>query len=407
MKKFLNKIKRIFKYIGAIFYLLYYRIKNIKKEKGIAQVVESLNSGGLEQVAVNIYKTFKNNNTNSNIIVLSNNLGPMCQQLESPKDLRIVYYDIVSFIKFCAKNNIRTLVFHFTTYHMILLKLLGFRNYYIIHNTYIWYKEKEWKTLKTKLKFTNGIIAVSEWCKEYFSKKTGINNIKVILNGIDFANLNKGEICSFTKDKLKIKENDICCLTIGSYTDGKHQMEIIGIAEKIIKKIKNIKFICAGPILNKDLYDEFMKNIKKSSAKNNIIALNYIPQEEMGDFINKMCDIYLQPSIHEAGVPLTVMEALLKGKPVIMSDFMIEKTFPNCSRIVGVKLPYKDITKVTPEKASKMSKKTVDDSTEEYVDKILEMIDNLDNMKNNFDVNDYEFLSVKRMGKEYLEYIKI
>ena len=114
MKKFLNKIKRIFKYIGAIFYLLYYRIKNIKKEKGIAQVVESLNSGGLEQVAVNIYKTFKNNNTNSNIIVLSNNLGPMCQQLESPKDLRIVYYDIVSFIKFCAKNNIRTLVFHFT-----------------------------------------------------------------------------------------------------------------------------------------------------------------------------------------------------------------------------------------------------------------------------------------------------
>ena len=38
--------------------------------------------------------------------------------------------------------------------------------------------------MKTKLKFTNGIIAVSEWCKDYFVRKTNIDKIKVILNGI-------------------------------------------------------------------------------------------------------------------------------------------------------------------------------------------------------------------------------
>ena len=59
--RILRKIKRYLNILWAIFYLLYYVLKNIGKPKGIAQVVESFNSGGLEQVAANIYKAFKEN----------------------------------------------------------------------------------------------------------------------------------------------------------------------------------------------------------------------------------------------------------------------------------------------------------------------------------------------------------
>lgn len=407
MRRVLNKIKKFFRLIGAINYLIYYRIKFHGEKKGVAQVVESFNSGGLEQVAANIYKTFKNNNDKSTVISITNNVGPMCQQLETPKDLRIIYYDIAEMIKYCAKNNIGTLIYHFTTYHMILFKLLGFKNYYIIHNTYIWYTKKEWKHLKQKLKFTNGIIAVSEWCKDYFIKKTGIQNIKLILNGINFENLNNGEKTSISRKDLKIKDNDITCLTIGGYTSGKHQMALIGIAEEVIKTNKNIKFICAGPILDKKLYNSFIKKVNKSSAKNNIIPLTYIPQEEIGSFITENCDIYLQPSIHEAGVPLTVMEALLKGKPVIMTDFMLSKTFPNTTRIIGIRPPYDDILEITPEIATKLSEKVTDCSTPYFAEKICDVANGLEKYQSNFDIKEYEFLSSDRMAKEYIEYIKL
>lgn len=406
MKKIIRKIKRIIKLIGVLFYLLFYRIKFIGHKKGIAQVVDSFNSGGLEQVAVNIYRAFKDNGNISSIICVSNNVGPMAQQLDSPKELRIIYYDIIEMIKYCAKNNIRTLVFHFSTFHMIFLKMIGFKNYYIIHNTYIWYTEKEWKNLKIKLKFTNGIIAVSEWCKDYFIRKTGIKNIKVILNGINFENLKNGEICSINRNKLKIKKDELICLTIGSYTNGKHQMGIIGIAEEIIKVNKKIKFICAGPILDKKYYNNLLKSVNKSKAKNNIILLDYIPQEEVGSFIENNCDIYLQPSIHEAGVPLTVMEALLKGKPVIMTDFMVNKTFIKTDRIFGIKPPYEDILKITPEIAEKISKKTYDTSTNDFVTKIIEVSNKLDSYKN-FDSSKFDFLDSKRMAKDYIKYIKL
>lgn len=408
MKRILNKIKRLIKIIGAVFYLLYYRIKFYGvKRRGVAQIVDSFNSGGLEQVAANIYKAFKDNGDISTVICVSNNVGPMCQQLETPKDLRIIYYDVVELIKYCAKNNIGTLIFHFSTFKMPLLKILGFKNYYIIHNTYIWYTDREWKHLKFKLKFTDGIIAVSEWCKDYFIKKTGIKNIKLILNGINFDNLDNGDITSITRDKMKIKENDIVCMTVGSYTDGKHQMALIGIAEEIIKVNKNIKFICAGPVLNQSLYKLFLKNLKKSPAKKNFIILEYVPQEEIGDFISKNCDIYVQPSIHEAGVPLTVMEALLKGKPVVMTDFLLNKTFFKVDRIMGVTPPYKDILDITPEIASKIAKKRVDSSTKEFAEKILLISKNLEEYKNTFNIKEYEFLSCKRMGKEYIDFVNL
>ena len=407
MKKILHKIKKLLRFIGALFYLLYYRIRNIGKKKGIAQVVESFKSGGLEQVAANIYKAFKNNGDISTVICISNTTGPMFEQIYTPKDIRIIYYDVVEMIKYCAKNNIGTLVFHFTTFHMILFKFLGFKNYYIIHNTYIWYTDEEWRKLKIKLKFVNGIIAVSEWCKDYFIKKTGYKNVKLILNGIDFNNLDNGNQTSITRKSLKIKDNELICLTIGGYTPGKHQMEIIGIAEEVIKYNKNIKFITAGPILDEKLYKKFVNEVNRSSAKNNIIILNYIPQEEIGDFISKNCDIYLQASIHEAGVPLTVMEALLKGKPVIMTDFMLNKTFPNTSRIIGVKPPYDDILSITPNLASKMSMKVKDSSTSYFAKEIINVSENIDKYKRNFEKSDYEFLSTKRMSDDYLDYIKL
>ena len=273
MRRILHKIKYMFRILYYIIYLIIKRIKNRKATRGVAQIVDSYNFGGLEQVATNVYQIFYQKKYNSSVICVSNNVGKICEQLNSPKDLRIINYDLADMLKYCAKNNIRTLIFHYSTFHFVLLRLLGFKTYYIIHNTYIWFSKKQWIKLKHQLKTCTGIIAVSEWCKDYFMKKTGISKIKVILNGIDFEKISNGQPTSITRESLKIKEDEITCLTLGSYTEGKHQMAIIGIMEKLYRKNPKIKYICAGPILNPYLYNVFIKKVTKSAARGNIILL--------------------------------------------------------------------------------------------------------------------------------------
>ena len=257
MKKIFNKIKKMIRFIGVLFYLLYYRIKNIGTKKGIAQVVESFKSGGLEQVAANIYKAFKDNGDISTVICISNTTGPMFEQIYTPKDIRIVYYDVIEMIKFCAKNNIGTLIFHFTTFHMILFRFLGFKNYYIIHNTYIWYTNEEWKKLKIKLKFSNGIIAVSEWCKDYFIKKTGYKNVKLILN-----------IESVTGEKRKFqREVKLVKYTSNDRNDDKY-------------KNKSLKFLSNDEIVKKLLKDGYINTEnkvyeKKIDKDNTLLRIKY------------------------------------------------------------------------------------------------------------------------------------
>ena len=162
-----------------------------------------------------------------------------------------------------------------------------------------------------------------------------------------------------------------------------------------------------GPKLDLKVYNNFVKSVNKSKAKNNIKILDYVPQNEIGDFITQNCDIYLQPSIHEAGVPLTVMEALLKGKPVIMTDFMISKSFPNTKGIVGIKPPYKDIMEITPKMAHEYSTKIKDASTKDFAETVLDWANKAKDYEKSFNFKDYEFLKLERMSKEYLDYVKI
>lgn len=405
MKKFFHQFTRLLQLAFALFYFIFERLKFRNEDAGIAQVVESFNVGGLEQVALNIYKGFKKNGDKSYVISLSNNVGPMAQQLCGPQDFRIVYSDISKFIRFCAKNNIHTLVFHFTTFHVRLLRLLGFRNYYVVHNTYIWYEEKDWKLLKKKLNSFDKIFAVSDWCKKYFIKKTEAKNVKTILNGIDMKRLTNGEQTNYSRKKLGLKDTDTVFLTVAAFTEGKHQISLIGMMEDLLKVRKDIKFLCVGNILDNNYYSKFKKKLKKSRANKNIILLDYIPQEEIGSFIRTMCDAYLLPSIHEAGVPLTVMEALVCGKPVIMTDFLVRETFPKSDGIFLSPTPYDNIDEITPKRASMIAGRTRTRATKDFVKNILYVTDNLQKITEQINPNDYGFLDKDYMCQQYIKEI--
>jgi len=400
----MNRIKRVFKYIIAITRLMWCRIFK-RKNKGIAFIVNSFEKGGVEQVVQNLYKGFRAEGYNSYVISLSNNIGILANGLKYPNHLRIVYWDAIDLINYCAKNNIRTLHYHYSTFKMPLMRVLGFKIYYTLHNTYLWYKPKDWRNLKILLKFCNGIIAVSDWTKEYFTKKTGINKVTTIINGIDIQKIINSNQCSITREKLQINERDKVFVNVASITEGKYQMCLIGVMEEIIKKRQDIKILLVGNILDKEYSKEFMRQLNKSKAKEYVKFLEYIQQEELGAFLKSVPDIFILPSIHEAGVTLSVIESLLCGVPVIMSDFNIKKTFPVSEDIIPISLPYEDIIDITPEKARKLSREVKSTNQNEIVEKIIYAADNAKELRAKVDTNKYHMFSIENMVKQHIDMI--
>ena len=144
-----------------------------------------------------------------------------------------------------------------------------FKNYYIIHNTYIWYTNEEWKKLKIKLKFSNGIIAVSEWCKDYFIKKTGYKNVKLILN-----------IESVTGEKRKFqREVKLVKYTSNDRNDDKYKNKSLMILsnDEIVKKLLKDGYInTENEVYEKEIIENNATTRVKYDLEHETIEILYV-----------------------------------------------------------------------------------------------------------------------------------
>ena len=64
-----------------------------------------------------------------------NILGPMAQQVD-PERLLVFNRDEDTFLHLCRQHDIRVLHYHYNTYMMHGVRLMGFRVLYTIHNIY-------------------------------------------------------------------------------------------------------------------------------------------------------------------------------------------------------------------------------------------------------------------------------
>lgn len=398
-------LKRYLKFGKAVINLYISRIFN-KNKKGIAFIVNSFEKGGVEQVVLNLYKGFRSKEYPSYVVSLSNNIGIFANELECPNHLRILNYDVIDLINYCAKNNIRTLHYHYATFNMKLMKLLGFKIFYTIHNTYIWYSNEDWNALKSCLKYCDGIIAVSDWTKNYFIKKTNIKNVTTIINGIDIKKLSENNVSSsITRNSLNLAPSDKVFVNVASITEGKYQMCFIKVMEEIIKKRKDIKILLVGNILDKKYYKDFMKELNKSKSKDFIKFVNYIPQNELSSFLKTVPNAFILPSIHEAGVTLSTIEALLNGLPVIITDFDIKNTFPVFDDIITIPTPYNNILELTPKSAKKLSRNLNPINKKEIIKKIIYVADNSENLRKKVEPNKYKIFSVENMVNQHINFM--
>jgi len=195
-------------------------------------------------------------------------------------------------------------------------KSLGMYTISTIHG-FIWnnWKYKVYNLIQMfMLIFANKIIAVSEEIKKEL-KEIGIKGeIEVIKNAVEIEESCRMENISERKKSLGISEGDVVLGFIGRLSAEKGIIYLIE-AVKNINKIQGnaIKTIIIGDGPQKE---EIERRIVAQDAKEDIKILGF--KEDINAWID-MIDILVMPSITE-GTPMTLLEAMGKGKAVIASN---------------------------------------------------------------------------------------
>ena len=194
------------------------------------------------------------------------------------------------------------------------------RYYYHCHNEFVGTYGCEFI-----IKNTKKMICVSNFIKNSLEKKLKIDEDRCIIlrNGIDteefsirIDEVEKQKI----KEKYNIKNDEKVVLFTGRIVPEKGIKELLKALSKV--KIKNIKLLVVGSSLNninvKTKYEiEIEKLVKKINK--NVIFTGFVEYKEIYK-LYAIADIAVLPSIWDDPAPLTIIESMAAGLPIITTN---------------------------------------------------------------------------------------
>lgn len=176
------------------------------------------------------------------------------------------------------------------------------------------------------IKNTKKFIGVSEFIIKNLAKNLGnyvIENSVVLRNCIEEEQFKK-EITDIEKIELRgkynIKNSEKIILFTGRLTKEKGIIELLQAIQKC--NFNNIKLLVVGSFFfDTNVENKFAKELKKiqQEIKDKIIFTGFINYEEIYKYY-KISDIAVLPSIWEDPAPLTIIESLTCGLPIITTN---------------------------------------------------------------------------------------
>lgn len=311
-------------------------------KKKILQIHDSLGTGGIEKVIVQLSNNIDNNffyiftcslsDNNSNSKKLNNDIifHSFNFKLSNLRGVKILikYPFYVIRIGHYFKR-IKPDIIHVHSYNLVYLLIaisarLYLRNVLIIrtvHTSGLFYSSQSFyskiqiqiEKLATRLNRTI-IVGISkqvyEICNNLFSNSA--YKIKFIYNGINIKEFDIEDSFDDFK-KNYVKEGDFIATYVARFEDGKNQDFLIRLWKELIKINNNIKLLLVGDGKN-------YESSKRLAEELNI--QDYVIFTGLSNEVNKLLnisDIGLFPSSFE-GFGLVLIEKMAAGLPVIASD---------------------------------------------------------------------------------------
>lgn len=283
----------------------------------IVQVIDSLDVGGAEKMAVNYANALLTKIEFSGLVAtraegnLKSELDDKVSYLFLKRKRTIDFGAVLRLRKYCKENTIDFIQAHGTSYFIAILVKFVYPKVKIVWHEHFGARLTEDINKNTLLLycsyFFKGIIVVNksleEWCKLNLRCKTII-----LLNNFTF---NKVEIpCTILKG---FEGKKIVCVANLKYP--KNHSFLVEIANKILKKYPDWSFHLIG----KDFLDDYSNQLKAQISDYNLNDSVFIYGSKNDVFhILKQSDIAILTSISE-GMPVSVIEYGLMKMPVVLT----------------------------------------------------------------------------------------
>lgn len=208
-----------------------------------------------------------------------------------------------------------------------------------LHNDYLYKEIKNSEKIGSKCR---NVFCVSNYVKSRVDTVPTIKKSCVLYNGIDLEKFNNNieqNKKEYVRKKYSIKKSNIVFLYTGRLQQKKGIKELIVAFIKLLDDFPNIKLLIVGSYFySKYQSNPFLNELKQLSReyKKQIIFTGYVDYNEIPT-IYKICDVQVIPSICEDACPLTVIEGMAAGLPLIVSKSggIPELVNKNCAICIG------------------------------------------------------------------------
>lgn len=307
----------------------------MNKDYDQIHIITSLSKGGAEKM---LYKLLKYSSNKKNLVICLLDKNYYSYKFENlkiktihlnftKKNLIQKIFIFIKILKFNSKSvigwmyhgNLLATIFYF--YKFLMLRKMNL--YWNIRQTlYNIKNEKKFTILVIKLnKFLSFIpnkIIYNSKLSIIHHKNSGFNqkNTLFIPNGFEIKVLNN-TYANNLKKKLHIADSDIIISHINRYHPMKNHKLAIDVADTILSKYKNVKFIFCGKDISLN-NDKFIKLIKLD--KNKLNRCYFLDDIDEVDQLLNFTNLFLLTSSWGEGFPNIIGEAMLNECNIISTN---------------------------------------------------------------------------------------
>ncbi len=321
----------------------------------IGIVVPSFDRGGLEQVALNLYRGYRARGFRCVVLVENNTAGYMLSRLDDPADGIVINRDEGLFIETLAAHRIDVLHYHYASFGLRTATALGIYTLYTIHNVYTWLDDAAFAHRAAEVMAADRAVAVSRFVRDYFVRRAGIgpDRVDVILNGVDVDALSGRP--AGAPPRLNVPDGRFVFALPASTFPVKHQPLAIRAAERLREKRRDFQLVLLGNLGEPDFAREVDALVQSSPAAAHITQCSSVPHEWMGWFYREIADCVILPTLQE-GCSNVVLEALAFDRPMILTDVGNAREAAALSdRVRIVPRAEEDLDALTPARIAELS----------------------------------------------------
>lgn len=283
----------------------------------IVQIVDSLEIGGAERMAVNYANALSGKIAFSGLVATRKE-GALIQKVNTKVSYLFLNrkgtIDIGAILRlreYCKKNQVQWLHPHSSSYFIAVLVKLTLPHLRIVWHDHNGLSEflhtQNWYALRVASRFFNGIISVNCQLRDWAIKTLHCRHVIYLPNFTV-------EETDASADTILQGESGKRILCLANLREQKNHLLLLEVAKKLLKSHPDWSFHLVG----KDFEDDYSRKIREAITDQNL--RNVFVYGSRNDTVNiiSQSDIAVLTSKSE-GLPVSLLELGLYSKPVVMT----------------------------------------------------------------------------------------